>query len=64
MFLAFLIHWYHMAEVYAVILVWIVIPLGFFASYLFLQRHYGLFTPTASEPLKPRNREVTQNASN
>lgn len=64
MLLAFLTHWYRMAEVYAVILVWIAVPLGFFACYLFFQRHYGLFTPPTRVPTKPEHVEVIRNASN
>ena len=41
--LAFLDHCFQYAEVYAVVLTLIVIPLGYWASYLFLKNHFGLF---------------------
>lgn len=41
--LKFLVHVYQYAEFYAVILSWTVIPLGYFASYLFLRNHFGWF---------------------
>ena len=40
-----IVHWFHFAELYAVMLTWIVVPLGFYASFLFLGRHYGMFVP-------------------
>lgn len=43
--LKFLVHTYQYAEVYAVLLSWVVIPLGYYAAYLFMRNHYGQFTP-------------------
>ncbi len=45
--LKFLVHVYQYAEVYAVLLSWVVIPLGYYAAYLFLHNHYGQFTVPA-----------------
>lgn len=44
-----LVHWYQYAEVYAVIFSWIVVPLGYYAAYLFLRNHYGIFQPKVVE---------------
>jgi hypothetical protein len=41
--LPFLLYVYNYAEVYAVVLTWIVVPLGFWACYLFFSRHFGMF---------------------
>ncbi len=41
--LAFLDHCFQYAEIYSVILAVIVIPLGYYAVYLFMKNHYGLF---------------------
>lgn len=59
--LNFLIHWYQLAEVYAVILAWITLPLAYYASYLFMRNHYGLFIPTA---LPAQNKEGLSHGSN
>ena len=40
--------WYQNAELYAIFLVWVVLPLGFYAAYLFLRRNFGMFEPTTS----------------
>ena len=49
-----LIHWYQNAEVYAVLLVWVVVPLGFYATLLFFTNHYGIFL---SQELKQERKE-------
>jgi len=36
-------HVFQYAEAYAVLLVWIVIPLGYFVCFRFFQRRYGMF---------------------
>lgn len=41
--LSLLLHVYAFAETYTVLLVWIVIPLGFYAAYLWIRNRYGLF---------------------
>ena len=43
--LSLLMHLYQRAEVYTVMLVWIVVPLGFVSCYLFFQRQFGMFVP-------------------
>jgi hypothetical protein len=43
--LELLIQIYRFAEVYTVLLAWVVIPLGFFAVFLFFQSHYRMFLP-------------------
>jgi hypothetical protein len=40
-----LFHIYRYAEVYTVLLVWIVVPLGYWASFTFLRNHFGMFKP-------------------
>ena len=42
-----LVHLFNNAETYAVLLVWIVIPLGYGACYLFVRNHYGWFAAVA-----------------
>jgi hypothetical protein len=42
--MSFLLHVYQFAEVYTVILSWIVLPLGYGACYLFFNQHYGMFS--------------------
>jgi hypothetical protein len=43
--LVLLIQVYRLAEVCTVVLAWVVIPLGFFAIFLFFQSHYQMFLP-------------------
>ena len=43
--LSFLYHWYQYAEVYTVMLVFVVVPLGFYCAYLVLKNHYAMFVP-------------------
>ncbi|MBI4405057.1 MAG: hypothetical protein HY537_12915 [Deltaproteobacteria bacterium] len=43
--LAFLVHFYYAAEVYTVLLLWLVTPLGFYLCYRFFQSHYQMFSP-------------------
>lgn len=43
--LALLMHWYRFAELYAVVLVWIVVPLFFYECYYFFSHHYEIFNP-------------------
>lgn len=50
--LPFLLHVYQFAEVYTVALVWIVIPLGFYACYRFFQGHYDMFLPRKNKDVK------------
>jgi hypothetical protein len=38
---AFLLHWYDQSELYAFLLVFIVVPLGFYGLYLFLLKCAG-----------------------
>jgi hypothetical protein len=47
--LPIILHLYQLAEVYTVILAWIVIPLAFIALFLFMHRHYAMFTPPERE---------------
>lgn len=39
-------HLYQFAEVYTVLLVWIAVPLGFAACFIFLRNHFHMFVPT------------------
>lgn len=52
----FLSHVYNHAETYTVLFAWATIPMAFYASYLFLQHHYGMFTVpengASSHPVK------------
>jgi len=36
-------HFFTFAETYAVCLVWVCVPLGFYASYLIMKNHFGMF---------------------
>ena len=45
--MAFVIHLFDFAEVYAVLLSWITLPLGYGACFYFFQRHFGMFLPVA-----------------
>ncbi len=38
-----LLHWYEMSEIYAMLLAWIVVPLGFTALFLFMRNQFGMF---------------------
>ena len=51
--LRLLVHVYQFAEVYTVLLVWLVVPLGFFVCRNFFQKHFGMFSESkAMEDLK------------
>lgn len=39
-----LVHIYEFAEVYTVLLSWVVIPLGYLSCYMFFNRHFGMFS--------------------
>jgi len=51
---------YQNAEIYAVILTWIVIPLGTYVFFQFFNEHFGMFeprpepAPEVSEPVKEK----------
>ena len=47
--LSFLTHLYMFAEVYTVVLVWVSVPVFFYAAFYFMSRHYGMFQPNVKE---------------
>lgn len=57
--LKLLVHVYQYAEVYAVLLSWVTIPLGYYAAYLFIRNHYGLFmVPAFANAAAPTSEKV------
>lgn len=46
------IHFFAFAETYAVLLVWVTVPLAFYASYLFMNNHFGMFEPAVDREEK------------
>ncbi|GAG94513.1 unnamed protein product [marine sediment metagenome] len=52
-------HIYLNVESYTALLSWIVVPLGFYALYLFLSRHYGIFAFEAEVPMTEESESVT-----
>ena len=58
-----LAHFFQFAEVYTVLLVWLVVPLGFLAILLFLQSQYGIFTLDGGVSNHGADRQVPENRS-
>ena len=58
--LPFLVHLFRYAEVYTVVLVWLILPLGYWVCFRFFSTHFDMFLPR-SRPAQ--GKDVKQHGS-